>query len=126
MDREVAIQVASLRFFSRSPLVVLTFFFSLFSPERRFARDKEHGAFRRILREDRPFLLGRRSISRKYGQLSRPVLPSVRNPLSCVGRLDISREACRIVSRDKMSDLSLRKRKRERRIKGQVGRWRGR
>lgn len=36
-------------------------------------------------------------------------------------RSDISREACRIASRDKMSDLSLRKRKRERRIKGQAG-----
>lgn len=37
------------------------------------------------------------------------------------GRPDISREACRIASRDKMSDSSSRKRKRERWIKGQDG-----
>lgn len=52
------------------------------------------------------------------------VLSSVRNPLSrALSRPapDISREACRIASRDKMSDSSSRKRKRERWIKGQDG-----
>lgn len=50
---------------------------------------------------------------------SYPVPSSVRNPLSSVASTDRTLVARRVVSRDKMSDLSLRKRKREMRIKGQ-------
>ncbi|CAK9832417.1 hypothetical protein ANTRET_LOCUS9244 [Anthophora retusa] len=45
--------------------------------------------------------------------------------LFSAGWLDISREACRIGSRDKTSDLSSRERKHAKRIKGQGGRVKG-
>ena len=72
-------------------------------------------------------LPGYRSISLKIRTViqssSRPErLSAVRNPLLSAGWLDISREACRIGSEDKTSDLSSRERKRARRIKGQGGR----
>lgn len=57
----------------------------------------------------------RRSLERTKSALERSL-----------GRPDISREACRIASRDKMSDSSSRKRKREMWIKGQNGHKRGR
>lgn len=72
------------------------------------------------------FLPGCRSISRKYGQLSSLLdVFGLYEILFSAGWLDISREACRIGSGDKTSDLSSRERKRARRIKGQSGGPRG-
>lgn len=123
MDRQVAIQVASLRFFSRS--FVSHFFFPFFSPERRSARDKEHGAFRRILRgEIAPFYPDADQSLENTDSYPVPFSRAYEILSRASGRPDISREACRIVSRDKMSDLSSRERKRERRIKGQDRRGR--
>lgn len=80
---------AELIYFSSFPLDLL--FFSL--PGGRDTRNTRLSV--ESSAEDRPFLSGRRSISLENTD-SYPVLSSVRNPLSSVDRLDISREACRI------------------------------
>lgn len=97
------------------------FFFLLFLPGAPFRAARWNTRLSFESSAERSLLFTRTPInlSEIRTVIPRPVLSSVRNPLPSVGRPDISREACRIASRDKMSDLSSRKRKRERRIKGQ-------